>query len=267
MFKSASVYGRMNSYDIMKLCALLAMVADHLGVYFWPDAEWLRAIGRMAFPLFLFLVGYSCTWKTKYELLALAVLIVICAAITHHHIIPVNILFTIALIRLMMSYVVRFQITPGFLCASFIICLVWFPLFIWIDYSTIAFLFAMSGYLQKQKPDSSEAVLFLYAAVAAHCVIQYFSFGFNALNTIIMFAFMACAVILMHNFRLEESRPARKKDKDFLLFLPFHLPDSVNNSLRWIARNTLLIYAGHVMIFMIAERILYPARLGNFQWL
>lgn len=40
----------------LKCIALLAMAIDHTGAVFFPDQAWLRYIGRLAFPIFAFLL-------------------------------------------------------------------------------------------------------------------------------------------------------------------------------------------------------------------
>ena len=40
----------------LKLIAIITMVIDHTGAIFFPDQMWLRAIGRIAFPIFVFLL-------------------------------------------------------------------------------------------------------------------------------------------------------------------------------------------------------------------
>ena len=40
----------------LKLIALLSMVIDHIGAVLFPDKLWLRYIGRLAFPIFCFLL-------------------------------------------------------------------------------------------------------------------------------------------------------------------------------------------------------------------
>lgn len=45
----------LTSYHL-KLIAALTMLIDHIGVLFYPDADWLRAIGRISFPLFVWLL-------------------------------------------------------------------------------------------------------------------------------------------------------------------------------------------------------------------
>lgn len=59
---------RPNLYDYIKIVALLSMIIDHLGYFVFPDEIWLRIVGRLAFPLFLLLVGYNWSYRTKKRL-------------------------------------------------------------------------------------------------------------------------------------------------------------------------------------------------------
>ena len=45
----------LTSYHL-KLIAALTMLVDHIGVVFYPDLDWLRVIGRVSFPLFVWLL-------------------------------------------------------------------------------------------------------------------------------------------------------------------------------------------------------------------
>lgn len=51
----------MNS-SILRLIACGLMLADHLGSLFFPEDPVLRLLGRMAFPIFAFLVAQGCRW-------------------------------------------------------------------------------------------------------------------------------------------------------------------------------------------------------------
>ena len=55
------------------------MLIDHIGYFVYPDMWWLRAIGRLAFPLFAFLIGYGAI-KTRniYKYLARLLAFAIC---------------------------------------------------------------------------------------------------------------------------------------------------------------------------------------------
>lgn len=46
----------MNTFHI-KLLAIGTMLIDHIGFFFFPDQFWLRAIGRLSFPLFAWLIA------------------------------------------------------------------------------------------------------------------------------------------------------------------------------------------------------------------
>ena len=46
----------MSAFDI-KIIAISAMVIDHIGLFFFPNLILLRVIGRLAFPLFAFLIA------------------------------------------------------------------------------------------------------------------------------------------------------------------------------------------------------------------
>lgn len=49
--------------DSLKMIGILSMIIDHIGLLFFPGVEFLRIIGRMAFPIFAFGIakGYKRT--------------------------------------------------------------------------------------------------------------------------------------------------------------------------------------------------------------
>jgi len=48
------------SNNQLKLIALVAMTIDHVGAYLFPDVAVLRIIGRLAFPIFAYMVAEGC---------------------------------------------------------------------------------------------------------------------------------------------------------------------------------------------------------------
>ena len=56
---------RPNLYDYLKILALVAMIVDHVGFLWYPDMEILRIVGRIAFPIFLFLVWYNRSYRSR----------------------------------------------------------------------------------------------------------------------------------------------------------------------------------------------------------
>jgi len=67
------------SNDRLKIIALVTMVIDHIGAYLFPQVKLLRIIGRIAFPIFAFMIAEGCryTKNKKRYLLNMAVLSVI----------------------------------------------------------------------------------------------------------------------------------------------------------------------------------------------
>lgn len=63
----------------MQWIAMLTMLIDHLGVVFFPDQIWLRIIGRIAFPLYAYLIviGYQRTRNYRNYLIRLGLLAII----------------------------------------------------------------------------------------------------------------------------------------------------------------------------------------------
>ena len=59
----------------LKMIAIIAMTIDHVGVLLYPDALWLRVIGRLAMPIMAFLIveGYHNTTNLKRYLLRLLI--------------------------------------------------------------------------------------------------------------------------------------------------------------------------------------------------
>lgn len=44
----------------LKIFAMLAMTCDHVGVQIFPDLLWLRVIGRLALPVYAYMIAEGC---------------------------------------------------------------------------------------------------------------------------------------------------------------------------------------------------------------
>ncbi len=47
----------------LKIIACIAMLIDHMGLMLFNNAIWMRAVGRLAFPLFAFFIAEGCRYS------------------------------------------------------------------------------------------------------------------------------------------------------------------------------------------------------------
>lgn len=62
--------------NMLKIIALICMTFDHVGKEFFPDLLWMQIIGRIAFPIFSFMIAQGCryTKSRKRYLLTLGIM-------------------------------------------------------------------------------------------------------------------------------------------------------------------------------------------------
>ena len=70
----------LNSFQL-KVIALVSMVVDHMGVVFFPDQVWMRMVGRISMPIFVFMLveGYKRTKNLRKYQIRLVVAAVVMA--------------------------------------------------------------------------------------------------------------------------------------------------------------------------------------------
>lgn len=51
----------------LKLIAVVTMLIDHMGVTLFPGTMWLRCVGRIAFPIFCFLIAEGCVHTRSFQ--------------------------------------------------------------------------------------------------------------------------------------------------------------------------------------------------------
>jgi hypothetical protein len=152
-----------------------------------------------------------------------------------------------------MPFITRRDMTDKYLVGIWVACVAWFPLFLWTDYGTFAVLFAISGWLCRQKPGSAQSRYFLYAVLFLHFLIQWDPHKNDTVSTAVLCATAAATAWLLYDFRIHAVSIDIMQEK-------------LRRCLQWIARNTLPLYALHVMFFMVLERLYFPVRLAHFQW-
>ena len=68
----------------IKLLAAVLMLADHIGMFFFPQLMWLRAIGRISLPLFAYMLAEGCRYtKNKLNHVLLLALVALACQIVY----------------------------------------------------------------------------------------------------------------------------------------------------------------------------------------
>ncbi len=68
------------SGNMLKIIAAISMLIDHIGYMFFPDVIIFRIIGRLAFPIFAFMIAEGCryTKNKRWYFLTIFILALIC---------------------------------------------------------------------------------------------------------------------------------------------------------------------------------------------
>lgn len=69
----------------LKLIAMVTMTLDHMGLLLFPGALWLRAVGRLAFPIYAYMIAEGCihTKSMPRYLSTMAVMAAVCQVVTY----------------------------------------------------------------------------------------------------------------------------------------------------------------------------------------
>ena len=164
-----------NNWDAIKVLAVLLMFVDHSGAFIYPEDTWLRAIGRGAAPIFLFLGGYASSYRFNRELFWLGVAMTVSDTLLAGHLRPQNILFSILLCRMLFAWLEKHgkKITRPY--EWYVGALVFVPISIFVvQYGSMGLIFAIGGYLKRHRDFYSPRLQrnFLLLAFITHGIIE-----------------------------------------------------------------------------------------------
>lgn len=238
-------YGGLNSHDVLKFIAISFMVIDHLGHYFFPDIKTLRLMGRISFPIFFFLIGYSKNYKIRNDIIIYAAIIIAGNFLINDPILPFNILATVIICRILMRLCEKRQWLTKRPFELLLVFAVWYvPTMIIFDYGALAIMFAICGYMAASNLPLKEKytallITFFLAWIVQATVIDYNYWQILTLFTI--FSFMA--------FHMAEYKLAKFNTKSFAATI-----------IMIIGRQSLIIYLVHLILFKIIHYFLFPEK-------
>lgn len=247
-----------NVIDVAKFLAIIIMVIDHIGFYFFPNDLWFRAIGRIGFPIWFFFAGYSRPGKFSYEILILAGLLTLLKTAVLIPVLPLNALFTIILCRFYADFLRKdnkFAKWGRFnLIVIFIALAIWFPITNFMfEYGTLAFIFTICGVLQREFPGHINTTIAFAFAIIYFVFIEYIWFSFSVPQFIIM----AIGTLIVVNFL------SGLEMKQVAYLEKFGIATKVG---MFLARNSLYFYFLHIILFAILSTVIFPQRYMLFRW-
>ncbi len=257
---NASVLTRnLTSYDFLKMAAVLLMIVDHIGFYFFPEVEEFRAIGRWCVPIWFFLIGYANSRDLGGPLWIAAGVLIVGDVIAGMTLFPLSIIATIIVVRVLLNILMDFAMESrqNFWTLCVILMFLILPSIFIFEYGAEGFLLAMMGYLLRRQDQVSDVrldlfVLFVFLIfICAETVI----FGFNQDMVILMSAGTVVSFVSIYYFRAMEFETLTRM-----------LPVYVTKFIQFFGRHTLLIYVGHLLAFKALGIALYPDRFPVFGW-
>jgi hypothetical protein len=225
-----------NTWDALKILALALMLIDHMGHFFFPHELWIRAIGRGAMPIFLFLTGFAASYRLRWNVVVLGVALTLYNFIIAGHFQPLNILLTIVCCRLILEKreaPERRIKKPFEWYGGAVACII---SMVAIQYGSLALLIALCGYMKRFAADYTlrqRQIFWLLSFItcgAAQAAIADFSVS----DTVLMTAVLISTALLLWRMEIR----------------PIHTSPIIATAGKWVARNMAYLYAGHLALLM-----------------
>lgn len=260
----------LTSYDFFKAAAVLLMICDHIGFYFYPDVahhpeyNWFRVFGRMCVPIWFFLVGYAQSRDLSPKIWFGMAILEAGSMVAGLSILPINVLGTMIAIRLVLDPVMRIATKniEELLKVSLFMIIMIVPTATVTEYGTQGLLIAMFGWMMRHRP-VYEAVKnphtiywsFGLFTVAHFVVFQEHIFGFPVAEKFALLAGIMLVIALLYRFEPREYPDLTKR-----------MPGAATAAIQFLGRWTMEIYIGHLLLFKILGLALEPNRFHLLRW-
>ena len=238
--------------DLIKTFAVIIMIIDHIGMYFFNDWLWFRALGRIGgAPVWFFLIGYAHTRKIPDRLFIGALILAAADFILFQKVFAMSALVTIILLRLTIDHVMNFALQNRYLFVVSSVLLAFAYIFtqMLFEYGTLALFFAMAGYMTRQRERIERETFvtkwdyygFLTFTFFMFIFMQNAIFGFDVVQFTFMALCTAAVMVVLVTMEPMTFPQIRQPQKRFLMFC---------------GRRTLDIYVAHLVLFKIIVFIL-----------
>lgn len=233
--------------DLLKTVALVFVAVDHVGYYLIADAEWWRVLGRVAAPIFFFLIGFARSRSVPWTWLVFGGLITALDVVGGDDPLDacLNILLSFALIRWALPALERHVFTSQAGTLGFMaICVVLAPFMGRVlEYGSEGWLWALLGFLLRRlsnAPGGAVTTGRLMAPVAAllagvvYVLVEARAHQFAGAALVVFAGLVVALVVALLTFRRED--------------LARQPPEPLAAILRFGGRWSLELYAFHLIV-------------------
>jgi hypothetical protein len=247
----------LTSYDLFKAFAVVTMIADHAGYYFFPDDLWWRVAGRMSAPVWLFLIGYANSRDLSARLWVGAGVLIVASGMLGPTILPASILPVVLAIRLVLDRVLL-KMGRGVSDTLEVWCLILLlalPTALMSDYGAVGLAVALYGAyvrrLSEGRVHPRAAILTGVGAYGLYGALMWISFEFSVVQFVAALALSALSFAALYRFRPVSWEAVR-------------LPGPVSGFFKVCGRYSLEIYVLHLVAFKVAALGL---GMDGFAWM
>lgn len=186
-----------NYQDLLKAIAIIAMIIDHFGLFFFPEENIMRIIGRYAMPIFCFFAGYNFKGNIRINILIYGIILhLIALFFVFKFYIPANILVTIFIGLVCLKCLGKYfkDFWQGYTLVLLAACLGLYTDFLF-DYGSCAISIIFLGHMTRQHPNLK--YYYTFAAALISFFYTYFAFYefFDQTERILSFI-VACACFI-----------------------------------------------------------------------
>ncbi len=250
------------SYDLLKTLAVIFMIIDHVGYYFYGEENAYRIVGRGCAFILFFLIGYARTRELQTRLWIGFFILEAGHFTAGLPIFPVNILISFLLIRFTIDKLMGHVIAKPaiFWAVNLGLLLFALPSLLVVDYGTEGMSIAMLGWIIRQHQSGNPLATQDKAYAQGLCAaINYIfwetvSFGFNQGEMVVL-----SLLIIPILFMLMFFRPAAFPVFDAGILAP------LKGALQFCGRWTLEIYVIHILVFQTLASYIDPERFPPFR--
>ena len=258
VLKTQSLPKALTSYDLLKALAILLMVIDHVGYFFYPEEMWFRTLGRLSVPIWFYLIGFAKTREVPRLWWIGAGVVLASAVVSGGYLFPINILFTLILTRILIDHMIvrAFKDTEAFAGMYFICVLLTVPAMLFFEYGFIGMLFAIIGYMRRHAEVIQMKPLpywgFVIAAAVSYVVMQ--SVLMPSLTSAQFWTFALGMSGLVFVFHIFDAKTYSG------------LKGALVSPIQFLGRRSLEIYVLHLLAFRAASMVLNPERFSAFDF-